>query len=177
MDLQDTTMESQILHPLPRPPKYRLSVTKFLRRVIIARMAECPELASAYHRKLKEAYETEDKLKDPEILRRSEEHLERILDEAERKLTETTYLVGEEFTLADVVFIPLLSRLALLNLEEKYINTRLNVAEYWNVVQERPSYRKFFLEMLCSGIQVAGPTNPLNEPAKVDVYDYLITQE
>ncbi|KAL2232339.1 glutathione S-transferase TCHQD [Sesamum indicum] len=124
------------------PPKYRLSVTKFLRRVIIARMAECPELASAYHRKLKEAYETEEKLKDPEVLRWSEEHLERILDEAERKLSESTYLVGEEFTLADVAFIPLLSRLALMNLEEKYINTRLNVAEYWNVVQERPSYRK-----------------------------------
>ncbi|KAK6114933.1 hypothetical protein DH2020_007202 [Rehmannia glutinosa] len=124
------------------PPKHRLSVSKFLRRVIIARMAECPELASAYHRKLKDAYETEDKLKDPEVLRRSEEQLERILDEAERKLSETSYLIGEEFTLADVVFVPVLSRLAVLNLKEKYIDTRPNVAEYWNVVQERPSYRK-----------------------------------
>lgn len=124
------------------PPKYRLFVSKFLRRVIIARMAECPELASSYHLKLKEAYETEDKLRDPEVLRRGEEHLERILDEAENKLGENTYLLGEEFTLADVVFVPLLSRLALLNLEDKYISIRPNLMEYWNLVQRRPSYRK-----------------------------------
>ncbi|KAG6435910.1 hypothetical protein SASPL_100791 [Salvia splendens] len=124
------------------PPKYHLTVSKFLRRVIIARMAECPDLASAYHRKLKEAYDTEDKLKDPETLRRSEEHLERILDEADEKLSDTTYLLGEEFTLADVVFIPVLSRLVLLNLEDKYIATRPNLAEYWNLVKKRPSYRK-----------------------------------
>lgn len=124
------------------PPKYRLFVSKFLRRVIIARMAECPELASSYHLKLKEAYETEDKLRDPEVLRRVEEHLERILDEAENKLGENTYLLGEEFTLADVVFVPLLSRLALLNLEDKYISIRPNLMEYWNLVQRRPSYRK-----------------------------------
>lgn len=123
-------------------PKHRLKVSKFLRRIIIARMAECPELANLYHRKLKDAYETEDRLKDLETLRRSEEHLERILDEAENKLCETTYLLGEEFTLADVVFIPVLSRLALLNLEEKYVATRPNVAEYWNLVKRRPSYKK-----------------------------------
>lgn len=124
------------------PSKYRLSVSKFLRRVIIARMADCPELASAYHRKLKEAYETEDKLRDAETLRRSEEHLEMILDEAERKLGQGTYLVGDEFSLADVAFIPLLSRLVVLNLGDKYIDMRPNVAEYWNLVQKRPSYRK-----------------------------------
>ncbi|KAL3845489.1 hypothetical protein ACJIZ3_002892 [Penstemon smallii] len=124
------------------PSKHHLFVSKFLRRVIIARMAECPELASAYHRKLKEAYETEDKLKDTEVLRRSEKHLEKILDEADSKLGETTYLIGEEFTLADAAFVPLLSRLVLLKLEEEYINSRPNVAEYWNVVKGRPSYEK-----------------------------------
>lgn len=124
------------------PVKYRLSVSKFLRRVLIARMAEIPQLASAYHRKLREAYETEDKMQDMEVLRRSEEHLERILDEAESKLGETTYLVGDEFSLADIMFIPILSRLVLLNLEEKYINTRPNMAEYWNMVQQRHSYKK-----------------------------------
>ncbi|CAH9075627.1 unnamed protein product, partial [Cuscuta epithymum] len=41
------------------PVKHRLHISKFLRRIIIARMAECPDLASSYHRKLREAYETE----------------------------------------------------------------------------------------------------------------------
>lgn len=124
------------------PVKYRVFVSKFLRRVIIARMAESPDLASAYHRKLREAYETEEKLRNAEVLRRSEENLIKLLDEVETKLGETSYLVGEEFTLADVMLIPVLARLVLLNLEEHYINCRPNIVEYWKMVKKRPSYKK-----------------------------------
>ncbi|KAK1294524.1 Glutathione S-transferase TCHQD [Acorus calamus] len=103
------------------PERYRLFVSKFVRRVVIARMAESPDLASVYHAKLRGAYETEEKLKDQEIIRLSEEKLLGLLDEAETQLRETTYLAGEEFTLVDVMFIPILSRLSLLNLEDEYI--------------------------------------------------------
>lgn len=124
------------------PEKYRLYISKFVRRVVIARMAESPDLASAYHRKLKEAYEIEDKLKNPEVLRWSKEHLVRLLDEVETKLNDTAYLVGEEFTMADVMFIPVLSRLKLLDLDDEYISCRPNIAEYWALMQQRPSYKK-----------------------------------
>ncbi|XP_065880734.1 glutathione S-transferase TCHQD [Euphorbia lathyris] len=124
------------------PQKYRQTVSKFLRRVMIARMAESPDLASAYHRKLKEAYETEDKLRNPQVLKRNKEHLIRLLDEVETKLSETSYLGGEEFSMADAMLIPVLARLVLLNLEQEYISSRPNMAEYWVVVQQRPSYRK-----------------------------------
>ena len=105
-------------------------------------MAESPELASAYHCKLREAYKTEEKLKNPDVLKRSEEHLVRLLDEVETKLNETTYLVGDEFTMADVMLIPVLARLVLLDLEDEYINSRPNIAEYWSLVQQRPCYKK-----------------------------------
>ncbi|KAK3428247.1 hypothetical protein EUGRSUZ_E01005 [Eucalyptus grandis] len=124
------------------PEKYRQAVSKFNRRVLIARMAESPDLASSYHRKLKEAYHTEEKLRDPEVVRRSQEHLIRLLDEIEDRLSETAYIAGEEFSMADVMFIPVLARLALLNLEDEYINSRPNMAEYWSSVQQRPSYKK-----------------------------------
>uniref|UniRef100_A0A5B7API4 Putative glutathione S-transferase TCHQD n=1 Tax=Davidia involucrata TaxID=16924 RepID=A0A5B7API4_DAVIN len=124
------------------PDKYRLFVSKFIRRVVIARMVESPDLASAYHCKLRDEYETEDKLRNPEVLKQSEEHLVRLLDEVETKLDETSYLVGEEFTMADAMLIPVLARLVLLKLEDEYINSRPNIAEYWNVVQQRPSYKK-----------------------------------
>ncbi|GAB4844126.1 glutathione s-transferase [Ancistrocladus abbreviatus] len=124
------------------PEKYRLYVSKFLRRVVIARMAESPDLASAYHLRLKDAYDTEEKLKDPDVLKQSEEHLVRLLDEVEAQLSETSYLVGEEFTMADVMLIPVLACLTLLKLENEYINNRQNVAEYWAMVQRRPSYKK-----------------------------------
>ena len=124
------------------PDEYRDYVSKFIRRVIIARMAESPDLASAYHRKLKEAYETEENLKSKDVLERDKEHLIRLLDEVEAQLNETAYLVGEEFTMADVMLIPVLFRLVLLNLEDEYINNRPNIAEYWILVQQRPSYKK-----------------------------------
>uniref|UniRef100_A0A2P2K556 Glutathione S-transferase TCHQD isoform X2 n=1 Tax=Rhizophora mucronata TaxID=61149 RepID=A0A2P2K556_RHIMU len=124
------------------PEKYRRTVSKFIRRVVIARLAESPELASAYHQKLKDAYKTEDKLKAPQVLKRSKEHLIKLLDEIEAKLNETTYLAGEEFSMADVMLIPVLARLVLLDLEDEYISSRPNIARYWVSVQHRPSYRK-----------------------------------
>ncbi|XP_059280245.1 glutathione S-transferase TCHQD [Lycium ferocissimum] len=124
------------------PEKYRLYVFKFLRRVIMARMAESRDLASAYHCKLREAYDRDEKLNNAEVLRRSENHLARLLDEVELKLGETSYLVGEDFSLADVMLIPILARLELLNLEDEYINSRPNIADYWVLVKQRPSYKK-----------------------------------
>ena len=109
---------------------------------MIARMADSPDLASSYHMKLDEVYETEDKLRDPDVLKRSKEELAEILDVVERKLNESMYVAGDEFTLADVVLIPVLARIVLLDLEEEYIRSRPNVAEYWNVVRQRPSYKK-----------------------------------
>lgn len=124
------------------PEKHRLFVSKFIRRVVIARMAESPDLASAYHRKLKDFYETEDKLKNQDVLKRSKEYLIRLLDAVETKLNETPYLAGEEFTMADVMLIPVLARLVLLKLGEEYIVSRPKIAEYWIEVQQRPSYKE-----------------------------------
>ncbi|KAL5128176.1 Glutathione S-transferase TCHQD [Glycine soja] len=124
------------------PEKYRLYVSKFIRQVAIARMSESPELASDYHRKLKEAYETEEKLKEADVLRRSKDHLVRLLDEVERQLSETPHLAGQEFTMADVMLVPVLARLELLDLENEYIIGRPNIAEYWILVQQRLSYKK-----------------------------------
>lgn len=124
------------------PEKYRFTVSKFIRRVVIARMAESPDLAGSYHLKLDEVYATEDKLRDPDVLKQSKEQLAEILDEVERKLNESTYIAGDEFTMADVMLIPVLARIVLLDLEEEYICSRPNIAEYWNLVQQRPSYKK-----------------------------------
>ncbi|KAF7137321.1 hypothetical protein RHSIM_Rhsim07G0179900 [Rhododendron simsii] len=130
------------------PDKYRHFVSKFTRRVAIARMAEYPDLASAYHCKLREEYETQDNLRNPEVLRRSGEYLVSLLDEVETKLGETPFLVGEEFTMADVFLVPVLARLELLNLQDEYIHSRPNIAKYktlfktWKVLKQELA--KFF---------------------------------
>nr|DAD24730.1 TPA_asm: hypothetical protein HUJ06_026194 [Nelumbo nucifera] len=124
------------------PEKYHLFVSKFIRRVVIARMAESPDLASVYHLKLRDAYDMEDKLKDSNILKQSEEQLVRLLDEVEMQLSNSAYLAGEQFTLADAMLIPILAHIMLLNLEDEYIGSRPKISEYWNKVKHRPSYRK-----------------------------------
>nr|CAD1836877.1 unnamed protein product [Ananas comosus var. bracteatus] len=103
-------------------------------------MAEAPDLASMYHTKLREAYDKEEKLKDPEIVKQSEEKLCRLLDDAELQLDQTKYLVGDEFTLADAMFVPILVRITLLDLEEEYITCRPKMEEYYKLVKRRPSY-------------------------------------
>ncbi|KAJ4951647.1 hypothetical protein NE237_028479 [Protea cynaroides] len=80
------------------PVNYRLFVSRFTRRVIIARMVESPDLASVYHLKLKAAYEAEDKLTDPDMLKQAEEQLVQLLDDVETQLNETVYLAGFDST-------------------------------------------------------------------------------
>ncbi|KAM7518769.1 hypothetical protein LguiB_017731 [Lonicera macranthoides] len=98
-------------------------------------MIEAPDLASVYHLKLREAYETEDMLKNPKVLRQSEEHLAKLLDEVEMQLNETSYFAGEELNLADVMLMPVLAQLMVLNLEKEYINSLPNLADYWKMVK------------------------------------------
>ncbi|KAL4559131.1 hypothetical protein LXL04_031265 [Taraxacum kok-saghyz] len=131
------------------PEKYYIFVSKFIRRVIIARMSESPDLATAYHTKLKQAYETEEKLRDPQVLQASEQHLIRLLDDVECQLEQTLYLTGDEFTLADVMLVPVLARLGLLGLEDEYVNCRPKLGEYWRLVKERPSYKKVIGKYFC----------------------------
>ncbi|KAK6939934.1 hypothetical protein RJ641_029465 [Dillenia turbinata] len=69
-----------------------------------------------------------------------------LLDQVEAKLSEASYLAGEEFTMADVMFIPVLTRLELLQLEDEYIRTRPSIAEYWEVVKQRHSYKKVIVK-------------------------------
>ncbi|KAK1683282.1 hypothetical protein QYE76_044130 [Lolium multiflorum] len=123
------------------PVKYRAFVSKFIRRVLIARMTEAPDLASMYHVKLRDAYETEDRLKDPDTIFQCEEELNKLLDDVEAQLNETKYLAGDDFSPADSMFIPILARITLLDLHEEYISCRPRVLEYHTLVKQRHSYK------------------------------------
>eukprot|EP01018_Ginkgo_biloba_P020922 Gb_27905 [translate_table: standard] len=122
------------------PEKYRLFFSRFKRQVVIARMAESPDLASKYHLKLHDAYATEEQLKDHDAVNQSKEQLINLLDEADNKLAETIFLCGAEFSMADAMFVPVLARIELLNLGNVYISSRPHLSEYWNCVKKRPSY-------------------------------------
>lgn len=82
---------------------------------------------------IREAYDTEDKIKAHGALGRSKDHLLRLLDEAETKLDggdECSRLAGNEFSMADVILVPVLARFSRLDLEDEYISSRKNHGEY-----------------------------------------------
>ncbi|MCD7447382.1 hypothetical protein HAX54_028454 [Datura stramonium] len=58
------------------------------------------------------------------------DHLVKLLEEVEVELGETSYLAGAEFNLADVMLILILGRVELLKLEDEYIQTRSDLADY-----------------------------------------------
>lgn len=123
------------------PLKVRTYFGRFKRRVIIARMARNPAFASNFRSKLQRGYATDEMMKDTEALEANKMQLERLLDMAEEQLESTDYLAGESFTMADVMFLPLLGWMELLKVDREYIHKRQNLSRYWARVKRRPSYK------------------------------------
>ncbi|KAH7294763.1 hypothetical protein KP509_27G017600 [Ceratopteris richardii] len=123
------------------PIKMRTYFGRFKRRVIIAKMARNPSLASNLRGKLQRAYATEEMMNTAEILEGSKRQLQDLLDMAEQQLESSPYLVGESFTMADVMFIPVLGWLELLSVDKEYIHKRKNISCYWDKAKRRASYK------------------------------------
>lgn len=115
-------------------------VDRFKRRVAIARMTSNPELAGKYRAKLHKAYATEELLGNIEAVDANKTQLVDLLDAAESELSASDYLAGGSFTMADVMLIPVLARLELLNVDKEYIPSRLHLLDYWARMKQRPSY-------------------------------------
>lgn len=122
------------------PSKLRRYLSRFKRRVAIARMADNPDMSSKYRLKLQNVYATEDLLGDREAVDANKLQLISMLDAAERQLLSTEYLAGGSFTMADVMFIPVLARLELLSVDNEYIHSRQHLSKYWVKMKQRPTY-------------------------------------
>ncbi|KAK1325379.1 hypothetical protein QJS10_CPA01g00319 [Acorus calamus] len=69
--------------------------------------------------------------------------LARVLDTYERKLGETQYLAGDDFTLADLSHLPNSHYLIKYNEEMQYLfESRENVWRWWEEISRRPSWEK-----------------------------------
>lgn len=55
-----------------------------------------------------------------------------LLDDAEQQLSSTTYLAGSSYSVADVMFTPVLFRLGMANKTGEYLKPRPKVSEYYN---------------------------------------------
>ncbi|KAK1303428.1 Glutathione S-transferase F11 [Acorus calamus] len=81
------------------------------------------------------------KEKEKELVE-NEKLLARVLDTYERKLGETQYLAGDDFTLADLSHLPN-SHYLVNKAEKKYLfENRENVWRWWTEISQRPSWKK-----------------------------------
>ena len=71
---------------------------------------------------------------------------DRYLQKMEDALRDHQWLVGNAFSLADVALAPYVNRLDMLGMSEMWTLTRPRLAEWFERIQSRPSFRPSFLE-------------------------------
>ncbi|KAF6135628.1 hypothetical protein GIB67_028199 [Kingdonia uniflora] len=79
---------------------------------------------------------------DPIVIKQSEKKLAKVLDVYERRLEESRYLAGEEFTLADLSHLPMTQYLVNKTDRGELITSRKNVARWWGEISRRDSWKK-----------------------------------
>ena len=67
-----------------------------------------------------------------------------LLDEAEMCLGKSRYLAGNEYTIADTIFTPIIYHLFSTKKDQLYLYTRPNFRKYYQELKQRPSYNKVF---------------------------------
>lgn len=71
---------------------------------------------------------------------------DRYLGRMEDALATTTWLAGEEFTLADVGMAPYVNRLDMLGMSAMWTQRRPNVTRWFEALKERPTFKASFLD-------------------------------
>jgi glutathione S-transferase len=77
----------------------------------------------------------------PEVLDAAGKGLTTALEVMEKQLTKSAFLVGNELTLADVVYMPYVEYL-MASPAKEFIAKHPHVAAWWNKISERPSWKK-----------------------------------
>lgn len=83
----------------------------------------------------------QEMLNDQEALASNMNELIRLLNEAEKQLTNTQFLAEAEFSVADFAFILVLAKIEVLKLDKEYFRKHPRLIYYFEQMKERPSYQ------------------------------------
>lgn len=108
---------------------------RYTKRQIIVHGTECPEFEIAVIR------------------------LNAMLELLEKHLSQTSYLVGDQLTIADIAYSPYLTRLEHLNMQNLW-SDKPSVASWYEGIQKMTGYEKglrdFFVDDVIAGMRAAG---------------------
>jgi glutathione S-transferase len=113
----------------------------FMHENLLKARAIYPEYAELYERKLEEWADIERCVADPTHMQLQEQLAQKLADDADKVLSEQTYLVGDTYSLADVSLTPLFVRLQCgCGLSLWGMGRRPHLERYVEEVKRRPSY-------------------------------------
>ena len=99
-----------------------------------------PDLAAVYDAKLADIDSFMAEAADDTLVERLHDERSRVLDELDQRVAEDPFIVGEAYTLADVMWTATVSRQIMLG--DKPLTGRPHVAEWYHRMKERPSFAR-----------------------------------
>jgi hypothetical protein len=103
-----------------------------------------PDLADVYKKKIETLKKINAEPSDKAKVDGNKAQLIELLDEANSRLTTSKYLGGDEYTMADAIFTPVLNRLPQMGAEKELLEPRANVKRYWGDLRKRPNFKSAF---------------------------------
>lgn len=113
-------------------------------KVAEAAAKKSPDLADVYKQKVESLKKINEEPSDKAKVAANKEQLVGLLDEANSRLNSTKYLAGDEYSMADVIFTPVLYRIPQVSQDKELLDPRVNVKKYWGELKKRPSYKTTF---------------------------------
>eukprot|EP00850_Spirogloea_muscicola_P013991 SM000098S25071 [mRNA] locus=s98:60658:62838:+ [translate_table: standard] len=118
-------------------PQRARALSKFKRRVCIARMAQHPELGPHYSKRLQYYQDLIETCQSRDVMQASERQLVEMLDAAEEQLRASEFLAGEAYSMADACFVPIPAMLESLDGGGRYLQPRPNLLKYFQRMKVR----------------------------------------
>lgn len=119
-------------------------VTKFKIKTAESYAQRIPDLADVYRKKAVSMKQFLREVDDAEAVKANKVQLVALLDEAEMRLKNSKFLAGNQYSVADVIFTPVVYRLLSTKKDQEYLSTRPHIRIYFQDLKTRPSYKKVF---------------------------------
>lgn len=128
----------------PAGPALKVS-TEYKVKVAEANAKKNPDMADLYKEKISTM--TKNLIENPSnkaVCDENRRQLVALLDEANARLATNKFLAGPAYSMADVIFTPVLYRIYQLKFDSEYLDPRPNIKRYYQELEKRPSYKAVF---------------------------------
>jgi glutathione S-transferase len=128
----------------PAGPALKVS-TEYKIKIAEANAKKNPDMADVYKEKVSTM--SKNLIEDPSnptVCDENRKQLVALLDEANARLATNKFLAGPAYSMADVIFTPVLYRLHQLKFDGEYLDSRPVIKRYYAELLKRPSYKAVF---------------------------------